>query len=155
MDINFHYARFINFRRGGHDARPAKWIFGDSNPGPTGYEPVALTNWAKDPDFIHSWKNRARKRASSPSRARTYNNSVNSRVLYHWAIEESWIRKVIRHIPNISMITKTTFYFKSFFQVHQILSSDRTNWPQQFPLLPRGSRMGERIWNLPEKEKAR
>ena len=26
----------------------------------------------------------------SPSRARTYNNSVNSRVLYHWAIEESW-----------------------------------------------------------------
>ena len=25
---------------------------------------------------------------SSPSRARTYNNSVNSRVLYHWAIEE-------------------------------------------------------------------
>ena len=26
---------------------------------------------------------------NSPSRARTYNNSVNSRVLYHWAIEES------------------------------------------------------------------
>ena len=26
---------------------------------------------------------------SSPSRARTYNNSVNSRVLYHWAIEEN------------------------------------------------------------------
>ena len=25
---------------------------------------------------------------SSPSRARTYNPSVNSRVLYHWAIEE-------------------------------------------------------------------
>ena len=25
---------------------------------------------------------------SSPSRARTYNNSVNSRVLYHWAIED-------------------------------------------------------------------
>ena len=25
---------------------------------------------------------------NSPSRARTYNNSVNSRVLYHWAIEE-------------------------------------------------------------------
>ena len=26
---------------------------------------------------------------NSPSRARTYNNSVNSRVLYHWAIEEN------------------------------------------------------------------
>ena len=26
-----------------------QWILGDSNPGPTGYEPVALTNWAKDP----------------------------------------------------------------------------------------------------------
>ena len=25
------------------------WAFGDSNPGPTGYEPVALTNWAKGP----------------------------------------------------------------------------------------------------------
>ncbi len=23
---------------------PHKWTFGDSNPGPTGYEPVALTN---------------------------------------------------------------------------------------------------------------
>ena len=27
---------------------------------------------------------------SSPSRARTYNTTVNSRVLYHWAIEEYW-----------------------------------------------------------------
>ena len=27
----------------------SKWTFGDSNPGPTGYEPVALTNWAKGP----------------------------------------------------------------------------------------------------------
>ena len=26
-----------------------QWTFGDSNPGPTGYEPVALTNWAKGP----------------------------------------------------------------------------------------------------------
>ena len=25
------------------------WTFRDSNPGPTGYEPVALTNWAKGP----------------------------------------------------------------------------------------------------------
>ena len=25
------------------------WAFGDSNPGPIGYEPTALTNWAKGP----------------------------------------------------------------------------------------------------------
>ena len=25
------------------------WAFGDSNPGPAGYEPDALTNWAKGP----------------------------------------------------------------------------------------------------------
>ena len=30
------------------------WIFRDSNPGPTGYEPVALTNWAKGPNTIKS-----------------------------------------------------------------------------------------------------
>ena len=29
-----------------------KWTFGDSNPGPTGYEPVALTNWAKGPQTL-------------------------------------------------------------------------------------------------------
>ena len=28
---------------------PLWWTFRDSNPGPTGYEPVALTNWAKGP----------------------------------------------------------------------------------------------------------
>ena len=28
---------------------PMWWAFGDSNPGPTGYEPAALTNWAKGP----------------------------------------------------------------------------------------------------------
>ena len=28
-----------------------KWTLGDSNPGPTGYEPVALTNWAKGPNL--------------------------------------------------------------------------------------------------------
>ncbi len=28
------------------------WTFRDSNPGPTGYEPVALTNWAKDPYYL-------------------------------------------------------------------------------------------------------
>ena len=28
---------------------PMWWAFGDSNPGPDGYEPSALTNWAKGP----------------------------------------------------------------------------------------------------------
>ena len=32
-----------------------KWTFGDSNPGPTGYEPVALTNWAKGPKWQSRW----------------------------------------------------------------------------------------------------
>ena len=27
-----------------HWAKKQQWTFGDSNPGPTGYEPVALTN---------------------------------------------------------------------------------------------------------------
>ena len=65
-------------------ARVAEWIFGDSNPGPTGYEPVALTNLAKDPEFTLIRKDAYHPVCiSSPSRARTYNNSVNSRVLYH------------------------------------------------------------------------
>ena len=29
--------------------QPSWWAFGDSNPGPTGYEPAALTNLAKGP----------------------------------------------------------------------------------------------------------
>ena len=146
-----------------------KWTCGDSNPGPTGYEPVALTNWATGPHMkadertrtvnllitnqllcqlshigvcifpiacrsktlfsrsqddskgiwtpVTAVKGRCLNRLtmepcflflslfvfsflfpvfctcflmqkSSPSRARTYNPSVNSRVLYHWAIED-------------------------------------------------------------------
>ena len=34
-----------------------KWTCGDSNPGPTGYEPVALTNWAKGPKSRQSESN--------------------------------------------------------------------------------------------------
>ena len=93
-----------------------KWTFRDSNPGPIGYEPIALTNWAKgpfhesqNPYYSYLWK-KADKRTrtvnllitnqllcqlshiginkNSPSRARTYNPSVNSRMLYHWAIED-------------------------------------------------------------------
>ena len=29
-----------------------KWAIRDSNPGPTGYEPVALTNWANGPNLL-------------------------------------------------------------------------------------------------------
>lgn len=29
-----------------------RWIFWDSNPRPTGYEPATLTNWAKDPKNV-------------------------------------------------------------------------------------------------------
>ena len=41
---------------------------------------------------------------SSPSRARTYNNSVNSRVLYHWAIEDYSRYLIYAHqIKNIPL----------------------------------------------------
>ena len=31
--------------------KEAKWTLWDSNPGPSGYEPDALTNWAKRPNY--------------------------------------------------------------------------------------------------------
>ena len=49
---------------------------------PRGFEPL-LPPWKGGVLTAWPWS-----LASSPSRARTYNNSVNSRVLYHWAIEE-------------------------------------------------------------------
>ena len=41
-------------------ARPFWWAFGDSNPGPSGYEPGALTNWAKGPclSFVRALGNK-------------------------------------------------------------------------------------------------
>ena len=52
--------------------------------------------------------------AGSPGRARTYNNSVNSRVLCHWATEEYWVgvkkdvlRLFLRKIPGV--ISETLF----------------------------------------------
>ena len=39
----------VTGRRSNQLNHRAIWTFGDSNPGPTGYEPVALTNWAKGP----------------------------------------------------------------------------------------------------------
>ena len=38
--LPLHYAPIFNW-----------WTIRDSNPGPTGYEPVALTNWANGPCF--------------------------------------------------------------------------------------------------------
>ena len=57
---------------------------------PTGIEPV-LPPWKGD--VLTAWPRSlilflSLIRKNSPSRARTYNNSVNSRVLYHWAIED-------------------------------------------------------------------
>ena len=57
---------------------------------PTGIEPV-LPPWKGD--VLTAWPRSLILflfliRKNSPSRARTYNNSVNSRVLYHWAIED-------------------------------------------------------------------
>ena len=51
---------------------------------PTGFEPV-LPPWKGD--VLTAWPWGQVFKSSSPSRARTYNPSVNSRVLYHWAIE--------------------------------------------------------------------
>ena len=36
------------------NANISQWTFWDSNPRPTGYEPGALTNWAKDPEHINN-----------------------------------------------------------------------------------------------------
>ena len=75
---------------------------------PTGIEPVlppwkgdVLTAWPRSlillsfgtaaPLFFFC--------SSSPSRARTCNNSVNSRVLYHWAIED-YVLQVVPSKPN-------------------------------------------------------
>ena len=51
---------------------------------------------------------------NSPSRARTYNPTVNSRVLYHWAIEDyiiflnKYIDKIL-HMKMISSISVKTY----------------------------------------------
>ena len=49
-------------------------------------------------------------RSSSPSRARTYNNSVNSRVLNHWAIEEKWNLSSVPSKPNTHILYLTIFH---------------------------------------------
>ena len=78
---------------------------------PRGFEPL-LPPWKGGVLTAWPWS-----LASSPSRARTYNNSVNSRVLYHWAIEEYLLnyrcqllsqRHVISY--HIFIVLSTTFF---------------------------------------------
>ena len=57
-----------------------KWTIRDSNPGPTGYEPVALTNWANGP-------NEAPQVGLEPTTTR-----LTAECSTDWAIEE-YIRK--------------------------------------------------------------
>ena len=49
------------------------WAIRDSNPGPTGYEPVALTNWAKGP----------KKKSGDPYGIRTHVIAGKGRCLNH------------------------------------------------------------------------
>ena len=71
---------------------------------PTGFEPV-LPPWKGDVLTTWPWGLK-----NSPSRARTYNNSVNSRVLYHWAIEEYFIEDIV-YLQNFTQIQD--FLFRS------------------------------------------
>ena len=56
--------------------------------------------------FVHYTLNRLTKepiylviKLNSPSRARTYNITVNSRALYHWAIEDYFLIQQIEEVP--------------------------------------------------------
>ena len=74
----------------------------------TGFEPV-LPPWKGDVLTAWPWGRLSQilNIKNSPSRARTYNNSVNSRVLYHWAIEEYY----------------KGLYLQNFIQILDFLSS--------------------------------
>ena len=83
---------------------------------PTGIEPVlppwkgdVLTAWPRSLILFLFliWKN-------SPSRARTYNNSVNSRVLYHWAIED-YNKPSLPSIPSKPNTKHSVSYLPYFF----------------------------------------
>ena len=50
------------------------WTFGDSNPGPIGYEPIALTSWAKGPLYV-PFRNKA------DDRTRTDNLLITNQLL--------------------------------------------------------------------------
>ena len=63
------------------------WTVRDSNPGPTGYEPAALPTALTVLEMRASEKRKAATKCGgppfgSPSRTRTYDTAVNSRVLY-------------------------------------------------------------------------
>ena len=89
---------------------------------PTGIEPV-LPPWKGDVLTAWPWSH------NSPSRARTYNNSVNSRVLYHWAIEEYWNSITDKLTSsNIYFIQITKIYTKryKFFITYLLYLQNRT-----------------------------
>ena len=80
---------------------------------PTGFEPV-LPPWKGD--VLTAWPWGQVFKISSPSRARTYNPSVNSRVLYHWAIEEYHL---VNHGVFVNVITfdlKMQVFFYLYLQ---------------------------------------
>ena len=77
---------------------------------PTGFEPMfspwegdVLTTWPRSHNLFFCFPNKKISKTNSPSWARTNNPSVNSRMLYHWAIEEyhesifCWLK---HHVPS-------------------------------------------------------
>ena len=59
--------------------------------------------------------------SSSPSRARTYNITVNSRALYHWAIEDYFLIQQIEEVPFFApllFLYTYAFAFSTFKTTH-------------------------------------
>ena len=100
---------------------------------PRGFEPL-LPPWKGGVLTAWPWS-----LASSPSRARTYNNSVNSRVLYHWAIEEYLLnyrcqlssqRHVISyHIFIVLSTTFVIFFACTLKTAHKLFISNLLPFP--------------------------
>ena len=89
------------------------WAFRDLNPGPTGYEPVALTNWAKGPYSKNAATVGDGNISGASCRIRTYNPPVNSRMLYRWAKEAlskgfAWANPFCCHWPIFPVRLQTS-----------------------------------------------
>ena len=59
---------------------------------------------------------------NSPSRARTYNNSVNSRVLYHWAIEDYFDCFAIIKVCTFKTSYRWSDFLSSFITTYSLCS---------------------------------
>ena len=59
---------------------------------------------------------------NSPSRARTYNNSVNSRVLYHWAIEDYFDCFAIIKVCTFKTSYRLLDFLSSFITTYSLCS---------------------------------